>query len=304
MWEAERKIDEYSRAQKTDFLKESIRWMNKNGFTHFRDMECDESQWEILSNFKSNPNLIFHVDCNFNFNRLEELEKKIQFVSSLKKEKLTNLRVAGIKFFIDGALGSEGALLSQNYSNTTKSGFSLWKKEEVKFILETIWRAHVPVAVHCIGDLASQLVIDCAHDLKSEMNLTGELNLEHCEVMNSRALSKINGLNVISHMQPCHWLSDKKWLRTKLGDLFRGVFPWTELEKNGARVYFGSDTPIESPNLFANKKAVEELKDERIMPPNQDWWKYHSHPDENWGSNFLTEVDLDSNEAQIVTRVS
>ena len=77
-------------------------------------------------------------------------------------------------------------------------------------------------------------------------------------------------LHIRCHIQPCHWLSDRKWLEERLGNLFPSAFPWQALAKAGVPLQFGSDSPIEPASFFFNWEALEKSPEAGIKQLTQD----------------------------------
>lgn len=184
----------------------------------------------------------------------------------------------GLKIFFDGALGSEGAYLSQPYPSGG-TGLQVLSLEAIEEILRRCWAQLIPVAIHALGDEAVHQLVVLALRLKS-MGIEGELHLEHCQVVRSETIQLMKGLRrLYCHLQPSHFLSDRRWLREKLGSLFHDSFPWHRLEEAGIPFYFGSDSPIEKPCLGRTREAIKEAERDGIRAPRRSVEFYHSPPD-------------------------
>ena len=44
-----------------------------------------------------------------------------------------------------------------------------------------------------------------------------QIHLEHVQILSDETIQLIKNLKIICHMQPQHWVSDKKWLDKKEG---------------------------------------------------------------------------------------
>ena len=119
------------------------------------------------------------------------------------------------------------------------------------------------------------------------------MNLEHCEVVRPETISLMRSLNIRCHLQPSHFLSDRKWLKEKLKSLYKFSFPWRNLTEGGIPINFGSDSPIEFPSLLNSQKALELANLEGIPYPPISPWAFHSHPDGSWGSKCFTRISPD-----------
>jgi predicted amidohydrolase YtcJ len=284
MFPVEKVIPPLSGVQKKNFLLAGIAAMNRQGFTHLRDMSGDTEQWQILRELDLSGNLTLYIDQNFYLESIKELSNVIAAAKSARQAETKHLRVSAIKFFHDGALGSEGAYLSQNYGNSDKCGFAIWNLSEMRTAMTAAWQNGFEVAVHAIGDRAAHDVALIARDVW-QSGVRGILNIEHGEVIRRDTIDLLKTMNTVVHMQPCHWLSDRKWLKEKLGDLYQHVFPWSNLAAAGIPVRWGSDTPVEKPILQNNLQALRLSAEDGIAAFPGNPLHPHSHPQENWGAD-------------------
>ncbi|GIL18515.1 MAG: amidohydrolase [Oligoflexia bacterium] len=277
----------YSSEQSLHFLKSGVRIFNQAGFTHIRDMSGNELQWKLLCEMDRQRELTLYIDQTFSVEKENEFDHTLAVALLAKKNETSHLRSQGIKFYMDGALGSEGAWLSQNYVGRNHNGFSVWSVEQAEEIIRRTWENHLQVAIHCIGDLAAEKIVDICLKLK-ERNIHGVLNIEHAEVMRAETIQRLSTLNSRCHIQPCHWLSDRLWLKEKLGSLYNSVFPWAQLQKYKIPIQWGSDSPIEKASVFANQRALAESTQAGIPAYTGNWFDPHSHSDQTWGGQCLS----------------
>lgn len=282
-------------------LIKGMREFNKAGFTHIRDLTCREPQWHEATHLDEAGLLTMAVEVFFGAYTAEEFQSVLNEALLARKQKPTpNLRIKGIKIFCDGALGSEGALLSQCYCTGSGRGLSLLTDAQLHEFISKVWRHDFEVAVHVIGDEAAHRVAAAACKLWAE-GFHGRLHLEHVELLRPETVALLKGQNIVCHIQPCHWHTDKQWLKQKLGDLYQFVFPWRALQEAGIEFYFGSDSPIEKPSIKANLLACEDSVEHGINKLLGSALKYHQHPDNSWAPNSFTHW-ADGQVTQVVFR--
>lgn len=262
-------------------LLEGMQIFNSQGFTHIRDLTGTEAQWNETVRLFESSHLTLAVEQFFIADNLSTLKKTIDLALKAKKENLSLVRVKGVKIFFDGALGSEGALLSQPYQSGSGCGFALMSTSDMKEAIQQVWNSGLEIAVHTIGDEAAHRVVQIAHELVNEGH-SGHLHLEHVELLRPETIRLMKSLHVTCHLQPCHWLSDRAWLKQKIGHLIQYAFPWRSLEEHELPFYFGSDSPIEPPNLASNLLALRESSQYGIPSLKRNPMTYHSHPDKDW----------------------
>lgn len=273
-----------------DLLK-GMEIFNQAGFTHIRSFTRNPDQWKETVKLSEEGCLTLASETFFVGQ--EDFAKAVSQCKEARKElnekSLSQLRAPGVKIFLDGALGSEGAYLSHDYSSKSGRGFLLFSPSEILEKLEWAWNENLEVAVHCIGDEAAhQLAL--AVDKLCEKGLKGQVHIEHAEILRPETIEIIKKRKMSCHIQPCHWLTDRNWLKEKLGSL-KNVFSWRALEEAGVEFYFGSDSPIEPPCLFDTETAVSDTETQGVPPLKNDWWKYHQHKDNLWVPDSYTEID-------------
>lgn len=268
-------------------LLRGMRIFNQAGFTHIRDLTCDHQQWQEAVKLDRSGLLTMAVEQYFSVEEGQDFHVALQLANDARKFKTKNLRVKGIKVFVDGALGSEGAWLSCGYSSGTGHGLRLLDMAELKEIMIEAWNLQLDLAVHIIGDEAAHQTMLTYNEVFNR-GISGALHLEHAELLRPETVAQMAGRNVHCHMQPCHWLSDHVWLEKKIGALKEFAFPWRALQEAQVAFDFGSDSPIERPSLTDNLRALAESADQGVPRLLGDPIKYHCHPDLSWVPNTYT----------------
>lgn len=274
---------------------------HRAGFTHIRDLTCNELQWRAATALAREGQLRTYVEQFFSADNPEDFNARVALALEAKKEvsravadELRWLRPMGIKVYLDGALGSEGAWISRPYATATQEnenfGLQLLPIERLKEMMKICFRNQLDLAVHAIGDEAAHQVAGCALQLK-ELGVRGRLHIEHAELLRPDTIDILKQINVVCHMQPCHWLSDKNWLEAKIGELISCAFRWADLEKAGVPFLFGSDSPIEPTSLQRNFQAICDAEKNGIPGLSLNVKHYHSHPDGGWSPNTYTDFE-------------
>lgn len=171
----------------------------------------------------------------------------------------------GIKVFLDGALGSRGAALKSPYSDDPNNcGVLLLDKKEIYELLKECNKKNVNVAFHIIGDRALDNFIEAVEKFA---DLKIKIRAEHLQITPIPLLERLRKTDVIFSLQPCHYLSDKKWAEQRIGKermscsyLLRSVI---SQRKN---FLFGTDFPIEPIDPRRTLKGCFERKKEERIP--------------------------------------
>lgn len=276
-------LPDFSESQHRSFFLSSQKIFNRAGFTHVRDLSMNTFFWKMLKQMEESKGLTVFIDGFVTIESIKGLDSEIKNIHEMRSQAATQIRVQGVKLFIDGSLGSKTAALSQSYRGESQKGLLIWSSENIKQVLRQSWTAGLQVAIHCIGDEAVHTAVKSAREVAAE-GVLGRLHLEHVQLLRHDTLQLMKPLHVTCHMQPCHWLSDQMWLKKTLPDeLHASLFQWELLRKNKIPLLFGSDSPIEESSLLRTHQALQESPQWGIPALQGDWWIYHRHPDTQWG---------------------
>lgn len=280
-------LPNYTKTQQRAHILTACKEYNKGGFTHVRDLTCSESLWNLLVEMSESKELTVALEENYTTHDLNDFDQMLSLCLQAKKAETPYLRMKGIKLFYDGTLGSQTAYLSKPYYGKTSEGqgSALWPLDQVEEVIKKTWAAGLEFSVHVIGDQAAHDMVALARKI-SAAGAVGRLNLEHAQILRPETIQMMKPLHVRCHMQPCHWLSDQVWLKEKLGDLYRYVFPWEALKNAQIPMSFGCDAPVEPPSFWRNKKALDESVAAGIKKFTGDLTAIHSHPDKNFADSY------------------
>ena len=217
-------IPEPTSAEIRAYLVEGMRSFNRAGFTHIRDMTCRTNQWNEALHLDESGLLTLAVEIFFGTLEGADFQTVLKEAIAASKVRTKSLRIKGVKVFADGALGSEGTLLSRCNCSGSGHGLSLLTDDEIEQAMKLTWQAGLEIAVHVIGDEAAHRTASAAAKLWNE-GTRGRLHLEHAEMLRPETIALLKQRDVICHMQPCHWHTDRLWLKEKLGELYQYVFP-------------------------------------------------------------------------------
>jgi predicted amidohydrolase YtcJ len=171
------------------------------------------------------------------------------------------LRVGYLKVFMDGALGSQTALLLDG------SGVEITTQEELGGIVRRAARAGWPVAVHAIGDAANRAALNAFEETRHEWQSRGlRQRIEHAQLVDEADVGRFAELGVAASVQYSHAPSDRDLVESIWGERGGGAYLFRTLLDSGAVVANGSDAPIEDLDpLLGLRSAVRRSLDDR--PP-------------------------------------
>ncbi len=179
------------------------------------------------------------------------------------------LRLVGVKLFADGALGSRGAWLKQPYSDKPDTrGLQFHSDSEMMRLADEAAAAGFQIATHAIGDAANAQVIATYEALSQKYGKDRRWRIEHFQIVDPTDIPRLAPTGIIASMQPTHQTSDRLMAEKRLGpDRLKGAYAWQTVLKSGARLAFGTDFPVESPNPFPGLSAAISRQDVNGQPP-------------------------------------
>lgn len=190
-----------------------------------------------------------------------------------------------VKLYMDGALGSRGALLIEPYSDRpTTSGLSLMEPEKLSALMARAEDEDVQLAIHAIGDLANRRILDeynKAVTMSKIVSNVGEdpknfsdnrWRIEHTQILHPDDITRVGSLGLIASMQPSHAIGDLKFAPDRLGsNRLYGAYAWQSLLQTDAIVVGGSDAPVEVGTPQIEFYAAVARKDLEGFS-NEDWY--------------------------------
>jgi predicted amidohydrolase YtcJ len=179
------------------------------------------------------------------------------------------LRMVGIKFYADGALGSRGAWLKQPYADKPDTrGLQFHSDAEIFGLADRAAAAGFQVAIHAIGDAANAQIISTYETLSRKYGKDRRWRIEHVQIVDPVDIPRLAPAGIVASMQPVHQTSDRLMAETRLGpNRLAGAYAWQTVLRSGAKLAFGTDFPVESPNPFPGLSAAISRQDINGQPP-------------------------------------
>ncbi|WP_422343378.1 amidohydrolase [Parasphingorhabdus sp.] len=178
------------------------------------------------------------------------------------------LKLAGVKLYIDGALGSRGALLKEPYADKpAEKGLALLSSAQLKNKMSRAAMDGFQTAVHAIGDQANDEILSAIEELQYTFKGDRRWRIEHAQIVDPIDLPRIAQTGTIASMQPVHQTSDRLMAESRLGvDRLDGAYAWRSILESGAKLAFGTDVPVESSNPFPGMAVAISREDSSGQP--------------------------------------
>ena len=183
----------------------------------------------------------------------------------------TMLTTRSVKAYYDGALGSRGARLLEDYSDKPgHKGVSGNQYGFAESLVADMMKGGFQVGIHAIGDAGNRETLSFLASVIEENERTrqGRHRIEHAQVIHPDDFPRFAELGVIASMEPPHCVEDKTWAEDRLGpERVKGAYAWRTLRKAGAALIFNSDLVGSDHNVFYGLHAAMTRRDKRLEPP-------------------------------------
>jgi predicted amidohydrolase YtcJ len=180
-----------------------------------------------------------------------------------------------VKAYYDGALGSRGAWLLDDY--TDKAGHRGVGGENYGFNEELnaqAMKGGFQVGMHAIGDAGNRAALDVFERVfKEDPSTAGNRHrIEHAQVLHPDDIPRFGQLGIIASMEPAHAMEDKTWAGDRLGpERILGAYAWRSLRETNAALTFNSDNPGSDHSIFYGLHSAITRQD-RQQEPEGGWY--------------------------------
>jgi predicted amidohydrolase YtcJ len=242
----------------------ALKALRESGIVEIHDIARPD-QTKRFVELQENGELTCRVWLRPDLSRGVELKKKglTMGLHPKTKEKDTWLRYGALKGYIDGIMGTHGALFFEPYDDQPDN-YGHWRRhtsddpesktrnmEKMYNLIKVGVEGGFVPNVHAIGTRGVAEMLDLYERLHSEsVDLTG-FRVIHAQVIRPQDFPRFNALGVIAEVNPYHISDDMRWMEERIGhERCKGAYAFKSLLDNGAMLSFGSDWPGTSVALY------------------------------------------------------
>jgi predicted amidohydrolase YtcJ len=184
-------------------------------------------------------------------------------------------RASSVKFMVDGICENLTASMLRPYLDregheTHTSGRSFFEPEELAHFVTLVDAEGFQAHFHVIGDRAVREALDA---VEAAMRVSGRSDARHCaahiQVVHPDDVVRFAALGVIANGQPLWACNDPQMVELTLPVLGQErsawQYPFASLVRSGARLCFGSDWPVSTPDVLAQVHVAVN----RTAPPGE-----------------------------------
>ena len=231
------------------------------GLTTVNDAGLDKEIIDMIDSLQTAGDLQMRV-----YAMISNKAKNLDHYLTTGKVKTDYLNVRSVKVYGDGALGSRGAALREDYSDKEGHfGAMITPANEMNALAKRIVKAGYQMNTHAIGDSANVVALRA---YKNALQSTADprWKIEHAQVVSAADFDYF-GDKILPSVQPTHATSDMYWAEDRVGaHRIKGAYAYKDLLNKSGKVILGTDFPVEQVNPFYTFYAAVARKDLKQYP--------------------------------------
>jgi len=253
------KSDTERKAEMQEKVELAVNECLRNGITSFHDAGESFEVIDFLKEQVDSGNIEVRLNVMIGASNAE-LQKNIADYRILNYGN-DFLNVRAIKVYIDGALGSRGAWMLDEYSDLPgHSGINVTPLSSLRKTAEIAIDNGFQMCTHAIGDKGNREILNIYESIFEKNIDKHDLRwrIEHAQHLSNRDIGRFSKLGVIAAMQGIHSTSDAVFVKKRLGSnrAKQGAYVWRKLIDAGAVICNGTDAPVELINTIDNYYAT------------------------------------------------
>ena len=212
----------------------------ENGLTTIAEAGISREQIELIDSLQKTGILKIKIYAMIE-NNLEDVD----YYLNQGPYKTDKLNVRSVKVYADGAIGSRGASMIEDYSDRRGyKGIIRTPIDSIKNLAFKLSGTKFQMNTHAIGDNANRIVLEAYGDALFNYR-DPRWRVEHAQVINENDIDLFNQ-KIIPSVQPTHATSDMYWLYDRVGKKRANLaYAYKELLTRSKVIAFGTDFPVE-----------------------------------------------------------
>lgn len=256
-----------------DMARRALAQMARDGYVTVHDAGLNAAEMAALEDLEAADELPIRVYAMLSVR--DEALARDWLMRGPDTNNASFLVTRSVKAYYDGALGSRGARLLEDYSD--QPGHRGVSGDQYGFdqkLTEAMMQSGFQVGIHAIGDAGNRETLDFI-DAVYQTDPTTRYNrnrIEHAQVLHVDDIARFAELDLIASMEPPHAVEDKTWAEDRLGpERVRHAYAWRSLRESGVAITFNADNPGSDHDIFYGLHAGMTRRD-KSREPEGGWY--------------------------------
>ena len=261
-------MPEASKQDISDSLDAAGKHLLSLGITSTHDAGIDKATWEVYKERSELGNLPVRIVAMLS-GASPDLNTMLK--AGRYQDANSFMSIRSVKVYADGALGSRGAALIEDYADRTgHHGLMLETQEKLVALFTQSFKRGFSAHTHAIGDKANKVVLDAYEKVfKKTGGILLRNRIEHAQIVTLEDIPRFKKLKIIPSMQPVHATSDMHMAEQRLTEKqLSGAYAWQSFLQQGSIIAAGSDYPVELANPFYGLYSAITRMDHNQLPKN------------------------------------
>ena len=232
----------------------------ENGLTTVSEAGISRNQIELIDSLQKSGILKIKIYA------MIENGPDVDYYINQGPYKTDRLNVRSVKVLADGALGSRGASMINEYSDRKGYyGLMITPADSIRSLAFKLAGTGFQMNTHAIGDNANRIVLNAYRDALFNFR-DPRWRIEHAQVVNEDDIELFNQ-KIIPSVQPTHATSDMYWLYDRIGKKrAKHAYAYQDLLEKSTVIAFGTDFPVEDINPIMTFYSATVRKDKEGYP--------------------------------------
>ena len=232
----------------------------ENGLTTVSEAGISRRQIELIDSLQKSGILKIKIYA------MIENGPDVDYYISQGPYKTDRLNVRSVKVLADGALGSRGASMIDEYSDRKGYyGLMITPADSIKSLAFKLAGTGFQLNTHAIGDNANRVVLNAYRDALYNYR-DPRWRVEHAQILKEEDIELFNQ-KIIPSVQPTHATSDMYWLYDRIGKKrAKHAYAYQDLLEKSTVIAFGTDFPVEDINPIMTFYSATVRKDKDGYP--------------------------------------
>ncbi len=250
------------------YVRAGLRIMAKDGYVAIHEAGAATEHMRAFEALEAEGQLSVRVYAMLSARDADQSRKWLAKGPDRTNDRMLVTR--SVKAYYDGALGSRGARLLDDYSD--RPGHRGVSGNQYGFdqkLVADMMKAGFQVGIHAIGDAGNHETLDFIESVLTAAPAARSLRhrIEHAQVVAPKDIPRFAQLGVIASMEPPHCVEDKTWAEERLGPVrVKGAYAWRSLRRAGAQLALNSDLTGSDHDIFYGLHSAITRRDKNQAP--------------------------------------